>query len=135
MIRFTSTVPVLRVSEFERSIAWYQSVLGFTAETSSPEQTNVSVSLARDDAKLMLRSGKTSIVRPLTGQDWDVYLRLDGGSLGELLDHARRRTPLVRGPEVMPSGMVEFELEDPDGHRICIAERLVDTTAYPRAID
>ena len=135
MIRFTSTVPVLRVSDFARSIAWYQNILGFTADASLSASPNASVLLERDDARLMLRGGKVPIVRPLTGQDWDVYLRLDGGLLGELLDHARKRTPLVRGPEVMPTGMVEFELEDPDGYRICIAELLPDTTGFPRAID
>jgi catechol 2,3-dioxygenase-like lactoylglutathione lyase family enzyme len=123
------------VSDFARSIAWYQTILGFAADAPTPAEPNVSVLLARDDARLMLRGGKVAVVRPLTGQDWDVYLRLDGGSLVELLDHARKQTPLVRGPELMANGMVEFELEDPDGHRICVAERLADTTGFPRAVD
>jgi len=29
----------------------------------------------------------------------------------------------------------KFELEDPEGHRICIAEVLTDTTGFPRAVD
>ncbi len=66
--------------------------------------------------------------------EWDVYIRLSGDELTSLLDHARRRTPLVRGPEVMPSGAVEFELEDPDGYRVCVAEALSDTRGFPRAV-
>jgi hypothetical protein len=34
----------------------------------------------------------------------------------------------------MPSGAVEFELEDPDGYRVCVAEVLSDTRGFPRAV-
>jgi hypothetical protein len=30
-------------------------------------------------------------------------------------------TPLVRGPERMFYGLVEFEVIDPDGYRICVS--------------
>jgi hypothetical protein len=63
-----------------------------------------------------------------------VYIRLQGEELTQLLDHARRRTPLVRGPELMTYGQVEFELEDPDGYRVCVAEALADTKGFPRAV-
>ena len=32
----------------------------------------------------------------------------------------RRTTTLVRGPERMFYGLVEFEVIDPDGYRICV---------------
>jgi len=134
MLRFASTVPVLRVTDVARSIVWYRDILGFAARAVPADAPHVSASLTRDDAELVLRSGRIAPIRPLTGEDWDAYIRLDGGALIELLDAARKRTPLVRGPEVMPSGAVEFELEDPDGNRICIAETLSDTRGFPPSV-
>ncbi len=133
MIRFTSTVPVLRVADVARSVAWYRDALGFSATTTPVDPPFGAATLLRDDAELVLRKGRIDPARFTGPDDWDVYLRLTGNALTELLDHARRLTPLVRGPEVMPSGWVEFELQDPDGHRICIAEQLADSRAFPPA--
>ena len=135
MIRFAAIVPVLRVADVERCMTWYREILGFSVDPTPDEVPYESCILRRDDAELMLRSTRTAIARTPASHDWDVYLRLSGGELIALLDHARRRTPLVRGPEVMPSGQVEFELEDPEGHRICVAEVLDDVTGFPRAVD
>ncbi len=134
MTRFASTVPVLRVTDVARSIAWYQNILGFAVTTVPDDAPFTSAFLTRDGAELVLRSGRSAAVRAGSADDWDVYLRLEGGELIALLDDARRRTPRVRGPERMPSGWVEFELEDPDGHRICIAESLSDTRGIPEAV-
>jgi catechol 2,3-dioxygenase-like lactoylglutathione lyase family enzyme len=134
MPQFVAIVPVLRVSEMERSIAWYQDNLGFTVETSPAEPPYESCVLRRDATELMLRQSPLPITRARDSYEWDVYIRLEGEELAALLDHARRRTPLVRGPEVMPHGAVEFELEDPDGYRVCIAEALADTTGFPPAV-
>ncbi len=135
MIRFTAIVPVLRVTDVERCMTWYREILGFSVDPSPDVVPYEFCILRRDNAELMLRRTRTPIARTPAAHDWDVYLRLDGGELTELLDHARRRTPLVRGPELMPAGQVEFELEDPEGHRICVAEVLNDVTGFPRAVD
>ncbi len=133
MIRFRSTVPVLRVLDVARSVRWYCDVFGFSAALTPVVAPFVSAVLTRDDAELVLRPGRDTPARYTGADDWDVYLRLEGGALIDLLNSARQRTPLVRGPEVMPNGTVEFELEDPDGHRICIAESLPDTSGFPKA--
>lgn len=128
-------VPVLRVADVARAAAWYADHLGFVVED-SPVASADAVLLQRDGIALMLRRRTAEPSAPrslLTLVDWDVYLRLDGGALLTLLDGVRRRTPLVRGPEVMPDGTVEFELEDPDGHRVCLAERIADTRGIPHA--
>lgn len=134
MPTFASIMPVLRVSDVARSLAWYRDNLGFEADPSPADAPHEYCTLRRDRAELMLRRAHAPIARVVDAYDWDVYIRLDGGELTQLLDHARRRTPLVRGPEVMPAGQVEFELEDPDGHRVCVAEVLTDTTGFPRAV-
>lgn len=135
MLRFASIVPVLRVVDVERSMAWFQEILGFSTDPFPATAPFEFCILRRDDAEIMLRRTRTASTRTPASHDWDVYLRLDGEQLTALLDHARRRTPLVRGPELMPYGQVEFELEDPDGHRICVAEALSDVTGFPRAVE
>lgn len=134
MTTFASIVPVVRVSDVARSLAWYRDNLGFEADPQPADAPHDSCALRRDRTELMLRRAHAPLARAVDAYDWDVYIRLEGGELTALLDHARRRTPLVRGPEVMPSGQVEFELEDPDGHRVCVAEVLADTTGFPPAV-
>jgi catechol 2,3-dioxygenase-like lactoylglutathione lyase family enzyme len=135
MLAFASIVPVLRVADVARSVAWYREILGFAAEWSSETVPVLACRLRRDGAELMIRRSTTPPApRMPTHGDWDVLIRLRGESLVALLDQARRRTPLVRGPERLPDGNVEFELEDPDGHRVCVAEVLSDTQGIPNAI-
>lgn len=135
MLQFTAIVPVLRVADVARSQRWYQEILGFSEVASPNAPSPDSCRLRRDNTELMLRRAPGSTV-PRTPSEgaWDVLIRLSGDALVTLLDDARRRTPLVRGPEIMPEGSVEFELEDPDGHRVCISEVLQDTAGIPRAI-
>lgn len=129
---FVAIVPVLRVSDLERSVAWYRDNLGFAADEG--QDASQGFILRRDATELMLRRAASPLTRLRDSYQWDVYIRLAGEELTALLDHARRRTPLVRGPELMPSGAVEFELEDPDGYRVCVAEALSDTRGFPRAV-
>lgn len=131
---FASIVPVLRVADVARSLAWYRDHLGFAAADEPVVATQESCIIRRDGTELMLRRIAPGTPIAFRTYDWDVYIRLSGGELTQLLDHARRTTPLVRGPEIMPAGQVEFELEDPDGHRVCVAEALEDTRGFPRAV-
>jgi hypothetical protein len=135
MLCFSSIVPVLRVADVARSMAWYQTILGFAAEPIVSATSSDGCCLRRDHVELVLRRATVPMApRIPTHGDWEIAIRLSGDALVALLDEARRRTPLVRGPEVMPDGCVEFELEDPDGHRVCIREHVTDTTGIPRAI-
>ncbi len=131
---FASIIPVLRVADVARSLAWYRDHLGFAADPLPVDVVPESCILRRDGTELMLRRIAPGTPIAFRTYDWDVYIRLSGGELTQLLDHARRTTPLVRGPEIMPAGQVEFELEDPDGHRVCVAEALEDTRGFPRAV-
>jgi len=50
-----------------------------------------------------------------------------------LADSARRVTALVRGPERMFYGLVEFEVLDPDGYRICVSGAVPADASVPAA--
>ena len=134
MLRFAAMVPVLRVSDVPRSVAWYRDHLGFQPVDGPGAEETPCCLLRRDEAEIMLRPAVGPIARDPRSFVWDVYIRAVGGDLIALLDQARRTAPLVRGPEVMPDGEVEFELQDPDGHRVCVAERLTDLRGIPRAV-
>ena len=134
MLRFAAMVPVLRVSDLARSVAWYREHLGFQPVDGPASAGAPSCRLRRDEAEIMLRLAVGSVARDPRSFVWDVYIRVTGGELIALLDQARRTAPLVRGPEVMPDGEVEFELQDPDGHRVCVAERLTDPRGIPSAV-
>jgi hypothetical protein len=49
---------------------------------------------------------------------WSVYLRVAGTGVLDVAAAVEKRAQLLRGPEKMFYGLVEFELCDPDGYRI-----------------
>lgn len=121
-------VPVLKVSDVQRSIAWYESLFGFRADpfpTSPPYSFAI---LCRDGAQIMLQGvDATGGDHPRSSNvhdEWDVYLRVHGGNLLAVAAATRKQTALLRGPERAFYGQVEFEVADPDGHRICVGEPL-----------
>ena len=132
-------VPVLKVSDVQRSIAWYESLFGFTADPfpSSPPYTFAI--LCRDGAQIMLQgidvTGRDQLLGRGVHDEWDVYLRMHGGNLLALAAAAKNRTELLRGPERAFYGQVEFEVADPDGHRICVGEVLPAGADVPRRQD
>lgn len=119
-------VPVLRVADVSRSIAWYRDVLGFTPDPFPDKPPYVFAILRQGDNEIMLRR-QPSCQRDPAMQDWDVYFRLTGGKLTELYAQLRQYTTITRRLERMPYGMTEFEVTDPDGWRLCFGEDLTST--------
>ena len=52
---------------------------------------------------------------------WSVYLRVAGTAVLEVAAMVEKGAPLLRGPERMFYGLVEFEVCDPNGYRVCIS--------------
>jgi catechol 2,3-dioxygenase-like lactoylglutathione lyase family enzyme len=119
-MRFERAVPVLQVADVGRSIDWYVAAFGLDADPFPPEPPYGFAILRRDGIEVMLQSGTP---QPLDAKNegWTVYLRIAGDGLLDLADSVRRATALVRGPERMFYGLVEFEVLDPDGYRICVS--------------
>ena len=82
---------------------------------------------------MMLQGGTSSRPADAKEEGWTVYLRIAGDGLLDLADSVRRATPLVRGPERMFYGLVEFEVVDPDGYRICVSGSVPADANVPAA--
>lgn len=133
MLTFGTAVPVLQVQDVAKSIAWYRQALGFSGDPFPAQPPFSFAILRRDKVEIMLQGGQVNGARPTGG--WAIYLRLAGGELLALAKNVQQHTPLLRKPERMFYGQVEFEIADPDGHRICIAEALPSSAPVPLAAE
>lgn len=126
-VNFGAVVPVLQVSNVAQSVRWYREVLGFDASTFPESEPWSFALLSRDGCELMLQVCAGTPV----SQGWAVYVRLNGSGLLDLADRIRAQSPLLREPQRMPYGEVEFSVADPDGYEIVLSEQLDDDAAVP----
>jgi catechol 2,3-dioxygenase-like lactoylglutathione lyase family enzyme len=132
MTRIDNAVPVLRVADVGRSIAWYERVLGFKAECFPDTPPYDFAILNRDGAEIMLqRVSPPEQAGPPSQESWSVYLRLAGEHILELHERVKGETAVLAGPWRRFYCNVEFEIADPDGHRLCLGEVLPDTVNVP----
>lgn len=104
-VRFENATPILRVSDFDVSLAYYLDVLGFSLEFRDGRFCG----LARGDASLMLSEGSQGC-----SSTWLYVGVSDADALHEELGArgARIRQP----PTNYPWGSRELHVFDPDGH-------------------
>lgn len=127
MPTYQRAVPVLQVVNVETSLSWYIDVLGFTADTFPQSPPYSFAILRRDEAEIMLQCAEQprTVSYSERGADpdfvWSVYLRVAGTSVLEVANAVEKKAQLLRGPEQMFYGLVEFEICDPDGHRVCVS--------------
>lgn len=121
-------VPVLQVSDVERTMRWYEEHLGFCGDP-APSQRPYRFAILRygppgpGSTEIMLRFAEDVVdARPVRSR-WDVYLRVRGGGFLELEERFRHLGSLLRDAEVMPYGLEEFDVIDPDGHVVCVSHR------------
>jgi catechol 2,3-dioxygenase-like lactoylglutathione lyase family enzyme len=128
----TKAVPLLRVADVARSIAWYQRILGFVGDPFPASPPHEFAILRCGQVELMVRRGSPP-VRPEPKQyDWDVYLRRDGDRFREVFAAFSALGIVSRRLERMPYGLAEFEITDPDGYVICISQELEDGSDLPK---
>jgi catechol 2,3-dioxygenase-like lactoylglutathione lyase family enzyme len=127
MASYQRAVPVLQVANVEKSLRWYVDVLGFTPDPFPKSPPYSFAILRRDGAEIMLQcADETGPVgspkRPVDPEfRWSIYLRVAGTAILDVAAAAGKSAQLLRGPERMVYGLVEFELCDPDGYRICVS--------------
>ena len=127
MPSYQRAVPVLQVANVETSLRWYVDVLGFAPDTFPKEPPYSFAILRRDNAEIMLqcredaRAEHSFAARKSDPEFcWSVYLRVAGADVLEVAAAVEKKAQLLRGPERMFYGLVEFEVCDPDGYRICV---------------
>ena len=105
MIEFEGATPILRVADFDASVAYYVDALGFQLDWSDGRFGSVS----RGNASLMLCEGSHG-----HAGTW-VYVSV--GDADALYDEIRARGATIRHPPAnFPWGSRELHVFDPDGH-------------------
>jgi catechol 2,3-dioxygenase-like lactoylglutathione lyase family enzyme len=108
-----NTIPVLGVSDLERSIEFYRRVLGFEVEWNAGHICSVS----RDGSSIMLRSEQERA--PST-----VWIGIDDGSMFEAIGQSG--VEVIEPPSNKPWAY-EMTIADPDGNMLWLG-------AEPRAV-
>jgi hypothetical protein len=114
-------VPVLRVADVGRSMAWYRDLLGFSADPFPAAPPYRFAILRQGPTELMLRLAPAPMRERPGPYQWDVYLRLQGEGFRELFTRLEGQGLVTRRLERMPYGLAEFEVTDPDGYALCLA--------------
>jgi uncharacterized glyoxalase superfamily protein PhnB len=114
-------MPVLRVLDIPRSVAFYRDVIGFAERSTYTDEVGTpSVILGWGPVELLVSTGD-----PLGGPPaftGTLYLRVAG--VAELYERVKDRVELVWPLEVMPYGTREFGIRDPDGYVIAFAQEV-----------
>ena len=114
-IRFRSVSPMLQSSDLQRTIDWYESVLGFRCVGREDGWCR----LERDRVMLMFMRNAHFGTPHATATQY-IYLH----DLGAFWDEIKDKVKAEWGPEKMPYGMMEFAIKDPDGYLLSFGEEL-----------
>ena len=119
--------PNLIVSNVERSLAFYESVLGFTRAMTVPDQspfvfasvTSGPVEIFFNDRATVTKETPHFADRTIAGGNM-MFIELEG--IDRYLDEIKDRVKIVMPIVTQWYGMREFAIEDPDGYVITFAE-------------
>jgi catechol 2,3-dioxygenase-like lactoylglutathione lyase family enzyme len=127
-------VPLLRVADVARSMAWYREMLGFVGDPFPAEPPHDFAILQHGPVELMLRCDTAPIRPNPRPYDWDVYLRLEATPFREAFAHFKAKGIVTRRLERMFYGLAEFEITDPDGHILCLSQALENADDLPTPV-
>jgi uncharacterized glyoxalase superfamily protein PhnB len=130
-LSIVKAIPVLEVADVALSIDWYREMLGFSADSFPETPPHQFAILRHGHTELMLRCGTSKALPEQRQYRWDVYLRLGKGQIRQLFAELTSRGIISRRLERMFYGLAEFEIKDPDGYAICLAEELADSLDLP----
>jgi uncharacterized glyoxalase superfamily protein PhnB len=113
---------------------WYRSHLGFVGDPFPKEPPFDFAILRHGRTELMLRCVEASRQKQPQPYAWDVYLRIEERSIRDMFATLSARGVVTRRLERMFYGLAEFEIADPDGHVICLSQRLRDMSDLPAPV-
>lgn len=119
MTQVLSIMPVLKVTDLQRSIQWYTEVLGFRAQGRSPDDdAGDHCFVAAGDVEVLLATGSHLGGTPtFTGT---LYFRVKG--VDAFFAQVRGRADVVWPLAPQEYGTREFGIRDPDGYTLAFAE-------------
>jgi catechol 2,3-dioxygenase-like lactoylglutathione lyase family enzyme len=123
MPRLLSISPRLHTADFTRSVAFYRDVLGFTIDTTFPEDQPQFALLSRDGIGLQIGGPEA---KKRDGERANVTLYLQVEDARALHAALKDRIPIEWGPQVFFYQRREFAVRDPDGHLIIVSEETDD---------
>lgn len=122
--RVLRVFPRLLVRDVDATLRYYPDVCGFRITNRFGEPPVFGI-VERDGHGIHLKRGEPRSPRG-TDEAWDAYLEVQGLDAlhAELVAKGARVT---RGPQVMPYGMSELDIVDPDGYVLCFAQEIPAT--------
>ena len=116
-LEYINATPVLRVSDYARSKAFYMDVLGFKQINEAGEPEPGFGIFRAGSAQIFLHSWDG----PEAAWDgWRGYFYapdMDG-----MIAHLQQKGQAFKGPEITFYGMREIEVTDPDGNVLCFGQ-------------
>jgi catechol 2,3-dioxygenase-like lactoylglutathione lyase family enzyme len=123
MAEFQKVVPVLKVSDIQKSVAFYTGFLGFTvAWRAANDGGGENCMLMAGATKLLLSTGSHLGDRPQFTRT--LYFHMAG--VEEFFERVKSRVAIVWPLETMNYGQKEFGVRDCDGYTLAFAEALED---------
>ena len=121
MAEFQKIVPVLKVSDMQKSVAFYTDILGFAvAWRKENDGGGENCMLQAGAADVLLSTGSHLGDKPtFTGT---LYFQMAG--VREFFERIKNRVELVWPLETMDYGQMEFGIRDCDGYTLAFAETL-----------
>ena len=111
-MRLTSSIPVLRVSDYPRAKVFWTETLGFTVGEEGGDPARFGI-FHRGDATVFVDAWHGADAEPSPG--WRAYFHVDDvDPLAASIDW-----PQTEGPRDAVYGMRELVIVDPDGNRLC----------------
>jgi len=108
MPKFRRLVPMLQTKDMDRTVAWYETVLGF--QRTSPKDDGW-CSLVRDGVSIMFMNNDHLGEPHATATQ---YFTVD--DVDALWDSIKDRCQAEWGPEDFSYGLREFAIKDPNGY-------------------
>jgi hypothetical protein len=119
--RRARVVPALLSTDLRRTSAFYLS-LGFTAETVDDDaEAPTRLGFERSGSYLWFFTEALSGTPVTPALSGTIYIFPE--SVDALAEEWRGKVPFAWGPELMPYGLYEFGIVDPDGYHLAFAER------------
>ena len=118
-MEFHRVMPVLKVTDFETALRFYQEVLGFVVQWRFEDDGGQTAALELGETTIMLSTGEhLGVGKPVfTGT---LYVDMTG--VREFWERVNNRAPTVWPLEEMDYGTLEFGIRDPDGYVLAFSE-------------